>query len=67
MLKVSEIIVRCAIERRESRGAQWRTDYPDLDPEWAKKNLIATKDGDAVRISTRPVPEMPQELAMLFK
>ena len=28
MLKVSEIIVRCALERRESRGAQWRTDYP---------------------------------------
>ena len=66
MLKVSEIIVRCAIERRESRGAQWRTDYPDLDPEWAKKNLIATKDGDKVKISTRPVPEMPQELAALF-
>ncbi len=67
MLKVSEIIVRCAIERRESRGAQWRTDYPDLDPEWAKKNLIATKDGDKVRITTRLVPEMPPELAKLFE
>ena len=67
MLKVSEIIVRCAIERKESRGAQWRLDYPDPDPEWAKKNLIATKDGDKVRISTRPVPEMPTELAELFE
>src|SRR5687767_7729826 len=67
MLKVSEIIVRCAIERKESRGAQWRLDYPDPDPEWAKKNLIATKDGDKVRISTRAVPEMPPELANLFK
>jgi succinate dehydrogenase / fumarate reductase flavoprotein subunit len=68
MLKVSEIIVRCAIERRESRGAQWRTDYPDLNPEWAKKNLIATKAEDgSVRISTRPVPEMPEELAKLFE
>jgi len=68
MLKVSEIIVRCAIERRESRGAQWRTDYPDLNPEWAKKNLIATKAADgSVQISTRPVPEMPEDLAKLFE
>jgi succinate dehydrogenase / fumarate reductase flavoprotein subunit len=68
MLKVSEIIVRCALERRESRGAQWRTDYPDLDPEWAKKNLIATRGPDGqVEIATRPVPEMPPELAGLFE
>ena len=37
MLKTSEIIVRCALERRESRGAQWRLDYPDKDAEWAKR------------------------------
>jgi succinate dehydrogenase / fumarate reductase flavoprotein subunit len=67
MLKVSEIIVRCAIERKESRGAQWRLDYPDADPEWAKKNLVATRAGDEVRISTIPVPPMPQELAELFE
>ena len=28
MLRTSEIIVRCALERKESRGAQWRLDYP---------------------------------------
>jgi succinate dehydrogenase / fumarate reductase flavoprotein subunit len=67
MLKVSEIIVRCALERRESRGAQWRTDYPNPDPEWARRNLIATKAGDEVQITTRPVPEMPPELTRLFE
>ena len=67
MLKVSEIIVRCAIERKESRGAQWRLDYPDPDPEWAKKNLVATRVGDEVRIDTVPVPPMPPELAELFE
>ncbi|HEX8597722.1 MAG TPA: fumarate reductase/succinate dehydrogenase flavoprotein subunit [Chloroflexia bacterium] len=68
MLKVSEIIVRCALERRESRGAQWRLDYPDLDPEWAKKNLIAIKGEEGqVQIDTRPVPKMPPELAALFE
>jgi succinate dehydrogenase / fumarate reductase flavoprotein subunit len=67
MLKTSEIIVRCALERRESRGAQWRTDYSSPDPEWARKNLIAIKDSDTVKITTRPVPEMPPELARLFE
>ena len=67
MLKTSEIIVRCALERRESRGAQWRLDYPDKDPAWGNKNLIATKDGDSVKIEARDLPPMPPELAELFQ
>ncbi len=67
MLKVSEIIVRCALERKESRGAQWRLDYPDPDPEWGKKTLVATRDGDSVKIGTLPVEPMPPELAALFE
>ena len=63
---ISEAIVRGAIERRESRGAHWRTDFPNADSNFGKLNLIALKDGDAMRISTRPVPEMPDELADLF-
>ncbi|TMD10031.1 MAG: FAD-binding protein [Chloroflexi bacterium] len=66
MLVISEAIVRGAIERRESRGAHWRTDFPNADPNFGKLNLIALKDGDAMRITTRPVPEMPDELADLF-
>lgn len=68
MLTVSEIIVRCALERKESRGAQWRTDYPDPDPEWGKKMLIATKGAKGeVDISTTPLREMSPELAALFE
>ncbi|MEO5953453.1 MAG: fumarate reductase/succinate dehydrogenase flavoprotein subunit [Chloroflexia bacterium] len=67
MLKVSEIIVKCALQRKESRGAQWRTDYPDPDAEWGKKMLIATiGPNDTVNIDTWPVPQMPPELAKLF-
>jgi len=66
MLVVSEAIVRGAIERRESRGAHWRTDFPNADPNFGKLNLVALKDGDAMRLTTRPVPEMPDELADLF-
>jgi succinate dehydrogenase / fumarate reductase flavoprotein subunit len=68
MLTVSEIIVRCALERKESRGAQWRLDFPDPDPEWGKKMLIATKDANSqVDITTMQLPEMPPELAALFE
>lgn len=67
MLTVSEIIVRCAIERKESRGAQWRSDFPDKDPEWGKKNLISRKTNGKLSIATRPVPEMPERLKKLFE
>jgi succinate dehydrogenase / fumarate reductase flavoprotein subunit len=61
-LKVSEVIVRSALERKESRGAQWRLDYPEKDDkDWGTKNIIVTKDGDGVRILTRPVPAMTPE------
>jgi succinate dehydrogenase / fumarate reductase flavoprotein subunit len=66
MLKLSEIIVRCALERKESRGAQWRTDYPDKDEEWGKKNLLAHREGESVRLSTKPVAPMPPHLKALF-
>ena len=66
MLKTSEIIVRCALERKESRGAQWRTDYPDKDPAWGAKNLIAKKDGDKVALSTQELEPMPADLKALF-
>ena len=68
MLKTSEIIVQCALERKESRGAQWRTDYPDQDPEWGRKNLIVKKgEHSSVLIETHPLPDMPAELAELFQ
>ncbi len=64
-LKVSEVIVRSALERKESRGAQWRLDYPEKSEEWGKKNLITVKSGGEVKITTRPVPQMPAELKAL--
>jgi succinate dehydrogenase / fumarate reductase flavoprotein subunit len=68
MLRTSEIIVRCALERKESRGGQWRLDYPNRDDAyWGKYNQIAVKDGDAAKISLRPLEEMPPELNSLFE
>ena len=66
MLTIAEAIVRAAIERRESRGAHWRLDYLEKDPALGRVNFIAFSDGGRVKLKTRPVPEMPAELATLF-
>jgi len=66
MLTIAEAIVRAAIERRESRGAHWRLDYLEKDPALGRVNFVAYSDGGRVKLKTRPVPEMPPELAKLF-
>jgi succinate dehydrogenase / fumarate reductase, flavoprotein subunit len=56
--------------RKESRGGHTRDDYPKPDPEhWAKVNVRSrlAADGESVVIDEIPLPQMPAELAELFK
>ena len=66
MILLCEGIIRSALERKESRGAHWRTDYPDELPEWQKINFVESYDGEGIRIRTESVNEMPEDLAKLF-
>ncbi len=61
MLTISEAIVRSALERRESRGSQWRFDFPDEEDQWSRINLVAVRRGGEMRVEERPVPLMPDE------
>src|SRR3954451_19495790 len=55
MIDCAEATVLGAIERKESRGAQFRTDYPERnDEEWLKHIEIALVDGEP-KISYSPV------------
>ena len=46
MLENAEPIILGALERKESRGAQFRTDYPERkDEEWLK-HIVITREGD---------------------
>jgi len=55
MLDVAETICRGSLMREESRGAQFRLDFPERNDETWLKHTLAWKDGDAARMETLPV------------
>ena len=67
MLIVSEVVARCALQRKESRGAHARIDYPNLDPKFGAVNSSSTLAGEEVRVAQTPLPTMPDELRALFE
>jgi succinate dehydrogenase / fumarate reductase flavoprotein subunit len=68
LLTVSEAVTRAALERKESRGAQFREDYPDKDDAFGKVNTIIRKAVDGtMEVQLEPLPEMPDYLKQVIE
>jgi succinate dehydrogenase / fumarate reductase flavoprotein subunit len=68
LLVVSEAITHSALERRESRGAHFREDYPEKAPEFGSVNVVVRKRADGgMEVARRPIPVMPPELKQIIE
>jgi len=60
MLTAAEAVLRGAVERTESRGAHYRTDSPETDPDWQRNIYLTGSDIGGMRLETKPV-DTPSE------
>jgi succinate dehydrogenase / fumarate reductase flavoprotein subunit len=68
LLTVSEAVTRSAIERKESRGAQFREDYPGKSAEFAKVSTVVWKGGNGeMQIRRDQIPEMRDDLKQVIE
>jgi succinate dehydrogenase/fumarate reductase flavoprotein subunit len=55
MLTLGEATIRCALERKESRGSHTRSDFPDRDDKNFLTHHVVTKKNHQMALTTTPV------------
>jgi succinate dehydrogenase / fumarate reductase flavoprotein subunit len=55
LLDASEMIGRSALERKESRGAHYRSDFPKKNNREYLRNFFIKREKGEMKISERPV------------
>lgn len=66
MLLVSECVARAALLRRESRGGHTREDWPGMDRDWRRVNLVCSLAEGQLTVERQPNPPVRADLLALF-
>ena len=68
LLTVSEIVTRAALERKESRGAHFRDDFPAKDKQYDGFNIVVRKGaGGEMQLTREPIPPMREDLQQIIQ
>ena len=68
LLTVSEIVARAALERKESRGGNFRDDFPEKDPAYARFNILVRRGPNGeMQVTRESIPEMRADLKKIVE